>query len=243
MPTALLGSLLVDCGLSTGLPGAFPRRLARARPRDVRAPLRARPSPGLALLRDDNSLIGCTETSFFPNGPRCPPSSRSARVPGTAAPARTPAAPVPCTPAAPVPCTPAAPAPCTLKLVGRPTSLYAHFRRRDDGRSEPPRTRDASAGSAASTRRPNVTRTSPRCPGSRSIRSTDRPTARRFPNASAGRGSSRSPGASTPPATAASRGRSASSPGSATRGRPTSGTRCCWPPGERACPWPLTCPP
>src|SRR6185437_8169689 len=75
-------SLLVAYG-SAGVPGAFLRRLARARPRDVRAPLRARPSPGLALLRDDKtrSLVA-QKFLFFPNGPRCPPSSRSARFPG-----------------------------------------------------------------------------------------------------------------------------------------------------------------
>src|SRR6185312_11680063 len=73
------------CWLSAGLPGAFPRRLARARPRDVRAPLRARPSPGLALLRDDKtrSLVA-QKLLFFRTGrgfrPR--PAPRASRVRG-----------------------------------------------------------------------------------------------------------------------------------------------------------------
>src|SRR5262249_32969268 len=69
-------------------PGAFPRRLARARPRDVRAPLRARPSPGLALLRDDKtpSLVA-QKFLFFRTGRGVRPRP-APRFPGTRPPLR-----------------------------------------------------------------------------------------------------------------------------------------------------------
>ena len=82
------GSAGFPAGLSCwsvllALPGAFPRRLARARPRDVRAPLRARPSPGLALLRDDKTRSSVAQKLLFfrtGRGVRPRPAPRASRV-------------------------------------------------------------------------------------------------------------------------------------------------------------------